>query len=140
MSARYQSYEILPHTADLKIRAYGSSLPELFIHALQGMFEMLYPHKKIPITKVQRSVRVCSSKREYLLVEFLSECLYLSDVYDEAYDAAVIQAFSGTCIEALIDGYSITGFGGQEIKAVTYHDINIECVNGVWQATVVFDI
>jgi SHS2 domain-containing protein len=36
-------YEILPHTADLRIRAYGASLSELFRNALRGLGAVLQP-------------------------------------------------------------------------------------------------
>ncbi len=140
MSASDQPYEMLAHTADLKMRAYGASVPELFTNALQGMFAIVHPRKKIPITQVDREVIVHSSKRAYLLIEFLAECLYLSDVHNEAYQTATIELCSDTDVKAIVHGYAISGFEGPEIKAVTYHDISVEYIHGLWQATVVFDI
>jgi SHS2 domain-containing protein len=135
-----KAYEILPHTADLKIRAYGASLPQLFSNALRGMFAALLPQKTVPVNLVEHTVTIHATKIEYLLVEFLSECLYLSDTHHEAYDQACITTLTPTTITATIKGYTISGLQESEIKAVTYHELAIEQKNGLWQATIVFDI
>jgi len=83
---------------------------------------------------------VRSLSTETLLVDFLSECLYLSDVNNEAYFDAQFKEFSDTELDALVFGTKITGFEEVEIKAVTYHDLELEQVDGVWVATIVFDI
>ncbi|MDR3550342.1 MAG: archease, partial [Candidatus Babeliales bacterium] len=85
-------------------------------------------------------VQVRSIDRESLLVDFLSELLYLSDVNNEAYLAADIHQLTDTYIKATVYGVKITGFQVVEIKAVTYHDLHITDVDGVWQADIVFDI
>ena len=38
-----KDFEMVPHTADIKIRAYGHTMEELFRHALQGMFQSIRP-------------------------------------------------------------------------------------------------
>ena len=38
-----KDFEMVPHTADIKIRAYGNTMEELFRHALQGMFQSIRP-------------------------------------------------------------------------------------------------
>ncbi len=148
-------FEIIPHTADLKIRAYGSTLQELFANALYGMFASVRPESQFIEYKqtrdqdrqaayskytVERSVEVRSENQELLLIDFLSECLYLSDVHNEAYGDATFTVFEPTELEAIIFGVPITGFEVTEIKAVTYHDMDFSLIEGVWQATIVFDI
>lgn len=143
-------FEILPHTADIKIRAYGKSKQELFCNALIGMFQAIHPI--VPGCEVENDRVVCSelpeqhdvelqaSDTESLLVDFLSEALYLSDVYNQAYFDVVIHEFTDTHIKATLCGVHVTGFEVVEIKAVTYHELEIKNKNGLWQADIVFDI
>lgn len=143
-------FEILEHTADLEIRVYGATKQELFKHALQGMFQCMGPKNKtcdvvdgrvvcknLPLS---REIGVNSQDTASLLVDFLSEALYLSDVHNEAYLDVRIATFEDTYIQATLYGIEVEGFSECEIKAVTYHDMKLEQVNGVWQVDVVFDI
>lgn len=145
-----KDFESLPHTADISIRVYGTTMQELFAHAVIGMFQSVGPQADGCHTENDRlvcdtlpcthDVQMQSIDRESLLVDFLSEILYLSDVYNQAYLAADIHELSDTHIKATVHGVKVTGFQVVEIKAVTYHDLHITCVDGEWQADIVFDI
>ncbi len=145
-----KDFEQLPHTADIKIRVYGKTLKDLFRHALIGMFQIVRPissdcviEKDRVVCKSlpeQRNVRVASIDRDALLVDFLSEALYLSDVHNEAYLDVTIHELDNQNISATLHGVAITGFEVVEIKAVTHHDLRIAQVDGEWRAEIVFDI
>ncbi|MCX5922321.1 MAG: archease [Candidatus Dependentiae bacterium] len=145
-----KDFESLSHTADIKIRVYGDTLEELFRHALIGMFQTVGPQAPDCVVRDGRlvcmqlpqhhSVEVESLDYESLLVDFLSHALYLSDVHNEAYLDVVIEQLTPTFIKASLHGVKITGFEVVEIKAVTYHDLEIKQINGAWQAIIVFDI
>ena len=142
-------FTIESHTADLQINIYASTLPELFEHSVIAMFQSIKPEapgckivdellicEKLPNTQV---VDVTAHNVELLLVDFLSQALYLSDVYNEAYLSAEVHKFSDTQVQATLKGVSVNRFG-TEIKAVTYHNLSIVQRDGKWQATIVFDI
>jgi SHS2 domain-containing protein len=143
-------FEILPHTADIKIRAYGKNKQELFCNALLGMFQAIHPIAPECTVKDDRVVCATLPKRhdihiqafdsESLLVDFLSEALYLSDVHNEAYFDVIFHEFIDTDIKATLCGVQVTGFEVVEIKAVTYHELVIQKDNDVWYADIVFDI
>lgn len=133
-------YELLSHTADFKLKVYGNTLQELFANALKAMFEICEPKKQIPLKKVEQIIQLNSSNYKFLLVEFLSECLYFSDAYNEIFDDIKIENLTENNIKAKIYGYKIDGFNGPEIKAVTYHDVSLEKQDNIWQAIIVFDI
>ena len=147
-----KDFEVLPHTADLKIRVYGDSLEQLFKHALIGMFQSIGPITETPGCQYKADRLVCDSlPKEHtidissfdsvsLLVDFLSEALYLSDVNNEAYLDVRFTAFSPTHLEGALLGVGIKGFEVVEIKAVTYHDLRIIEQDGRWQADIVFDV
>jgi len=145
-----KDFEQLPHTADLKIRVYGVTREQLFEHAVIGMFQVIHP--QIPACRIEHGRVVCDElpvTREMeirsfdevsLMVDFLSEALYLSDVHNEAYLAAKVHEMSDTYVRATLHGIAIAGFEVVEIKAVTYHELEIKQVDGEWQADIVFDI
>jgi len=145
-----KDFEVLPHTADIKIRVYGKTLEQFFTNALIGMFQVIGP--KIPGCAVKHERVMCDNLPEHheveieapdlgaLLVDFLSEALYLSDVHNEAYLNAKIHAVSQTHIKATVYGVKVKGFEVVEIKAVTYHEVDVKKIDGLWQSNIVFDI
>ncbi len=145
-----KDFEQLAHTADIKIRVYGNTQSELFKHALIGMFQVIGPHaaacKSIddrlicPKLPQKHEIMVESPDIESLMVDFLSEALWLSDVHNEAYLDATIERLTDTFIQVTVAGVQVTGFDVVEIKAVTYHDLAIKQIDGVWQTDIVFDI
>lgn len=145
-----KQFEQLPHTADIMIRVFGDTMAELFCNALIGMFQAVRPIAqgcrvegelvvcdRLPETHM---VQVTAIDYEALLVDFLSEALYLSDVHNEAYLDAAVQKIGPTHITAEVKGVKVTGFEVVELKAVTYHGLEIKQINGRWQADIVFDI
>ena len=145
-----KDFEQVPHTADIKIRVYGKTLEQFFCNALIGMFQVIGPKAKgctvvngrLVCSELpeKHTLVVTAPDRNALLVDFLSEALYLSDVHNEAYLAADVNQLSETEISATVYGIKVTGFEVVEIKAVTYHDLDIQQKDGVWVSDIVFDI
>lgn len=146
----HRDFEILEHTADFKIRVYGKSIKELFAHALIGMFQSIRPQSKECIIKngrihcpslpISRKVELQSLDQETLLIDFLNEALYLSDINNEAYLACDVHRLSEKEIDATLYGIKISGFEVVEIKAVTYHQLIIKHTDKGFQADIVFDV
>lgn len=144
-----KDFELISHTADLKLRVYGVTLEKLFSHALKGMFHSIHPRSllctwhndRLTCSSLPRKhiLDLTASDSESLLVDFLSEALYLSDAHDEAYLDATIN-LKKNHLRATIYGVPIEGFDDGEIKAVTYHDLAFEKKDGLWQTDIVFDI
>ncbi len=42
-----RAYEVFDHTADVGIHAFGRTLPELFIHAAQGMESLVVAPEQV---------------------------------------------------------------------------------------------
>jgi SHS2 domain-containing protein len=135
----FKKFQILEHRADLKLRIFGKNKKELFGNALIGMENALRAEIKESKPK-KRKIKVKSLDLETLLVDFLSEILYLNQTKREIFEKINFKKFSDTEIEAEIFGQKIKNFG-LDIKAVTYHDLNIhQKKDGTWQATILFDI
>ena len=133
-----KQYEILEHKADLKIRAFGKTKEELFLNALRGMTES----QKGEDLKgwVKKEIKIKSPDLSALLVDFLSEALYLSQINKEIYSSVEFKKFTETRIEGKLIGQKVERFG-EDIKAVTYHSLEVnQKEDGSWEATVLFDI
>lgn len=132
-------YEILEHTADLKIKVFGTSREELFSNAILAMIESMSPEIRKPEETNRREIKIKSSDLPALLVDFLNEVLYLTQVNKEIYKV-IFKKFTGKEIEGELIGKKVEKFG-EDIKAATYHDLEIkQNKDGSWQATVLFDI
>ena len=139
-------YEILEHKADLKIRAFGKTKEELFSNMLKGMISGLRP-EILNSEAETRNIEIKSSDLEALLVDFLSEVLYLTQVNKEIYANIKFKKLtdpstsSGQAeLEGELIGQKVKRFG-EDIKAVTYHELKIEQKkDGIWEAIVLFDV
>jgi SHS2 domain-containing protein len=134
-----KKYEILEHKADFKIKVFGGSRQELLLNALSGMVAGLQPEFSNQKTVI-RKIKISSVDLSALLVDFLSEALYLIQTNKEAYDRIVFTKLTGNELIAGLSGKKIKRFG-QDIKAVTHHDLTIgKNENGIWQAVILFDV
>jgi len=132
-----KGYKILEHPSDVRVQASGDSKEELFLNAMKGMNEVL---KSAPIKKtVNQRIVVNSFDLNALLVDFLSEVLYLSHVNKEIYTDVKFSRFSDKELAGELFGNKVESFG-EDIKAVTYHDLKIEKKDGLYEATILFDI
>ena len=136
------TYQLLDHTADLRIRVLGQDPADLFANAGLALFDLIAgplprsAEKWIPLT-------ASADDRADLLVNFLRELLYLWTGEDKMVTVIRVEAISKTSVEARI-GFTDYRPGshviGHEIKAVTYHQIDVQQVDERWQATIVLDI
>lgn len=134
-----EKYQILEHTADVKVKAFGKDKKELFLNMLKGMASILQPEVKSKQRKV-RKIKIKSIGLETLLVDFLSEALYLTQVNKEIYNNVKFKSFTDTEIEGELIGQRIERLE-EDIKGVTYHEIDIhQKRDGIWEVTVIFDI
>lgn len=135
-----KKFEILNHPADLKIRAFGKSLPELFTNIAQAVARQ----QKKKIDKKNKGeweeIQIESADLESLLVDWLGEILYRSEVNKKIYFDFEIMEFSENPykIKARIKGAPVEA-KNTDIKAVTYHDLEIKKVGDNWETIVIFD-
>jgi len=134
-----KKYQFLEHKADLKIKAFGATKEELFRNMLLGMQDSQKP-EVAGIETVKREIKVNSADFPALLVDFLSEVLYLNQTNKEIYNKINFKKFTDNEIEIELTGKKVERFG-EDIKAVTHHDLDIHRKEDKeWEATVLFDI
>jgi len=134
-------FEIIEHTADVGIAAYGKSREELFANAAIGMFHIIGDQAQVE-PHLARQIHVHADDQELLLAAFLSELLYLFEVEHFVLHDAAITRLSDTEVEATLHGEPISSKHDlcAGIKAVTHHDLTVTNQDGVWRATVLFDV
>ncbi len=135
-------YRLMEHTADMGIRVEAKRLPELFADAAYGMFDVMTSAETIRPEK-EMDVEVVADDYEELLVNWLSELLFLFEIGQMLFSEFDIRQFGEHGLAATVRGevYAperhplATG-----IKAVTYSGLRIEEREGLYRATVVFDL
>jgi len=136
-----QPFEIIDHTADVGLAAYGATCEELFANAALGMCSIMGDVDTVREAET-REVRVTASDIAALLAAFLGELIYLLEVEHFVCRRAEVESVTDTEARAIIHGEPISPEHDlhTEIKAVTHHDLTVEQRDGAWHATVLFDI
>lgn len=126
-----ERYEILPHTADGKFRAFGRTTEEAFANAALALASLMYDWSKVE-RAVSFPVKVRGRDLEQLLLKFLEEVIYLFDTKSfllVCAEGVKIKAEpKGVLLEASLwgdrgaDRYDIYG----DVKAVTYNEMKVE--------------
>lgn len=134
-----KEFEFLEHPADLKIRSFGKTKEEIFINMMRGMFPSVKREKTKGKQPREREITINSINLRFLLVDFLSEVLYLSEVHNEAYFDGKITIVKDNNLTGKILGQEAEDFK-REIKGVTYYGLEIKKINEHWEAVVLFDV
>ena len=135
-------FEIIDHTADVAIAAYGADMKKAFSNVALGMFSIMTDIKKVNETFV-RDVAVTADEMKVLLVSWLNELLFICEVEKILFKKFDISELNGTRIVAKCYGEKIDPKRHRiktEIKAATYHMTQIEQKRDGVRVQVLFDI
>ncbi len=119
-------FEQLPDANAVKIRAYGETKEELFLHAMRGMFESIQAIVNEKKPKTTRLLVSEGANIEDLFKNFLSDCLYLSETNHEIYRDANFLEFSDTHLHISLVGSPVSETKGPKIKALENTKIHIK--------------
>lgn len=134
-------YRLLEHTADMGIEAYGESLAELFEQAALGLLEILGAEQVA--CRAERTLEVTGYDVEELLVNWLSEVLYLLEGQSFLPTSFVIEAAGRQRLRARVLGDTYDPVRHRlerEVKAVTYHQLQVEEQDGRWRVRIFVDL
>jgi SHS2 domain-containing protein len=133
-------YELIDHTADVGVKAYGKTVAEAFAHAAVAMFDIITDESTIGSVG-EYDIVLEAPDREQLLVDWLSKLLYLNDAEDLVFGRFEV-TITGNRLSARIFGekYDTKKHKmGVEIKAVTYHMVQVNEKDPIF-VQVLFDI
>jgi len=135
-------FEMINHTADISIKAYGKSLEELFENAAFGMFNILADLEGIT-TSTEMEIKVEAPDREELLIEWLDELLFNFYTKYIIFCKFDIRELTDNTLTAKVKGRFIGENKNRlktEIKAATRHDLNIKKKEDTYEVQIVFDV
>ena len=136
-----KEFEILNHTADVGIIAYGGNMNEAFANVAKGMFSLMTELEDVEEIE-HRDTELTASDQESLLVEWLNELIYLFDVENILFKRFDITQLSNTHLKARSYGHKVDSSKHKlkmGVKAATYHMLKIDKDNGN-RVQVLFDI
>jgi SHS2 domain-containing protein len=137
-----EPFEILDHTADTGFRAWGETLAELFENSAKAMMSIAAETSAVEAREKKR-IEVAGEDYESLLVNWLSEILYLFDTNAFAPNDFRVDEITPSRLKARLQGEPRDPARHPWlliIKAVTYYELRVEQRNGRWESQVFLDI
>ena len=136
------SHELFEHTADVGLRVYARTLPELFAEAARGLLALLVDDPGDVATEDTEEIVLEADELEDLLVDWLSELLFLHESRGLLLCSCKVE-IEGNRLCATVRGEPFDPKRhrpGSEVKAVTYHGLSIARDPDGYVAEVVLDI
>jgi len=137
-----KTYHLIDHTADFGIQVFGTDSRELFSNAALALFDVI---TEMDALKGDNSCDITASGEDWsdLMINWLREILYLWNGREMLVKSVQVLSLSEHNISAKIyfdaylpDRHTIK----TEIKAVTYHQIQVKRSPSGWEAQIIFDI
>jgi len=135
-------FEVTDHTADIGITAYGQDLAELMANAACGMLTLIADPQTVNSTLTAK-IELEERDDVTLLVVWLNTLLYELDVNRLLFREFDIVMSGPTKLSAVCRGEKLDTAKHRlvrEVKAATYHNLNISEENGIYSASIIFDI
>ena len=139
-------YKFLKHTADIKFQAFGKTLEKSFENSALAMSNSMYEQKVK--SKLKKKINVSGKNLESLLYNFLEELLFLLD--SKGFFVSKIKVKinknkdekkNQTELSADVFGDNAKNYKiGLDVKAVTYNEMFVKKINGLWVCQVVIDV
>jgi SHS2 domain-containing protein len=136
------NYSLLDHTADLGFEITASGQAALFEKAGHALLHVMFGAISSRATETIK-VSLSGDDPPDLMVRWLTEILYLLDGERLVVSDIKIDSITQTTINATLNVLPFDPLMHEiirEIKAVTYHQIEVAEKNGIWKARVIFDL
>lgn len=135
-------YELVDHTADIGVRAWGHTREEVFELAAEGMFSLICDPMTIATTETV-DVEVDAPQPDLLLAAWLNELLYRFEATRVVFETFEVTELSDTAVKARVSGEPLDPSrhavcGG--VKAATLHQLSLRPSEGGWEGFVLLDV
>ena len=127
----------MEHTADWGLEVWAPDLPGLMEEAARGMFELMGVVVSEE-SRCHRQLEIGADDREQLLVSFLEELLFIAEAENLAFDGFLLKLVDTNLLARLEGGFIVSRT--KEIKAVTYHNLEISESKRGLKTKIVFDV
>lgn len=130
-------YEIVQHTADVRIKLVSTTAEELFADAVRGLMGVMAPVGAGAGQEV--TIELDAPDRTALLVDFLNEVLLRCHVDRQSFEPQTM-TIDGEKVTARLLAAVVSDFD-EDVKAVTYHEAEVvQLADGTWSTTLVLDL
>jgi len=134
------SFEEVSHTADVKIRARAPTLEALFSDTCDALMQVMYgTFRKGSITK---EITVDAADTESLLLDFLSEILFISETEGIVFSKATVH-IDGLHLHAVLEAEPFDRLRhaqGTEVKGISYSGLAIRHDANGYMLDILFDV
>ena len=133
-------FEVLDHTADVGIIAYGADTKQAFANAARGLFSLITELDDIN-ENLYRDIEVTATDEAALLVNWLNELIYQFDTHSFLFNRFEFTIFGHRRLKARAYGERVDSSRHRlktGVKAATYHLLEIS--QGGGRVSVIFDI
>lgn len=131
-------FEEISHTADWSLRVWADDLAGLLAESARGMYALANA-EPAEGPRVKRELTLDAVDAESLLVAFLEELLYLSESEKLIFDTFSETKIEGFKLKIEMEGAIIESMD-KEIKAVTFHNLQIRESERGLEVEIVFDV
>jgi SHS2 domain-containing protein len=135
-------FRVLEHTADIGFEAFGATRQDVFRNAARALTHLMVDLEAIAPCE-GKLLRVEASDKPSLLVNWLSEILYLFDAEGWLFRDFEFDALTERSLSAMARGEKFDRRKHQVkllVKAVTYHQLDLMETAEGWRAQVYVDI
>jgi len=136
-----KDFEIVNHTADVGIIAYGVDIRQAFANAARGLFSLITELDDIREI-LYRDIEVTATDKESLLVAWLNELIYQFDAENIIFKRFDITELNNTRLRARSYGEKVDSSRHKlktGVKATTYHLLTVDKEDG-YKVQIIFDI
>jgi len=136
-----KDFEILNHTADVGIIAYGADMSQAFANAARALFSLITELDDVEEV-LHWDIELTASDEESLLVEWLNELVYQFDTENILFKRFDIIQLDKTQLKARSYGEKVDSSRHKlktGVKAATYHMLKVDKGDGC-KVQVLFDI
>ena len=136
-----KDFEIVDHTADVGIIAYGADVNQAFVNAARALFSLITELDDVEEI-LHRDIELIAPDQESLLVEWLNELVCLFDTENIVFKRFDVTKLNNTQLKARSYGEKVDSSRHRlktGVKAATYHMLRVDKDDG-YQVQVLFDI
>ncbi|MEK6915394.1 MAG: archease [Nanoarchaeota archaeon] len=134
-----KKFEFLGHTSEVKFRAYGKSVNELFESCALAVSSVLSRGMKIK-EPIKKEINVYGKDKESMLYKFIEEIIYLFDADGFIVSKAKVNV-EGKSLNAVFYGDESVNYKDLDaIKSPTYAEMYVKNNGKKWECQVVLDV
>jgi SHS2 domain-containing protein len=139
---RNGQYEYLDHTADVRIRAWGESMPAVLAAMVEGVLALINEGNLVA-AREERCITARGEFQDECIVNFFNELLFQIEGERWLPRGVMNIVYAPDRIEAVLVGEPFDPDRhalASELKAATYHEFSVRETGGEWELRMVFDV